>query len=349
MKEIRIFTLAAGLVLSTLLSTAGCNKPAEKPAQTKIETQKTNTAKIESEEQKPTIKLALKFVPGDSTSYRQITENDKSVEWKSSSPDKPKGFTGGHTGNKIETTFTQQIQSIDDKGNAVVKIIIRQLKYLTKIKNEIVTDFDSSREKDKDNPLNKLIGQSYTIEMTASGQVSRLIDANDARAAVGKVSAANMTAANLLSPKAITDRHTIRTLPDADKNQLSAGENWSSIETFSFDMMGSKSYEKIYTLEEIREMDNRRIAIARMQAVPSAEYAKELYEEQSASSLANFSDNTETYTGELKLDLTNGKIEECREKLITEWVIVDPNPKENELPSALKMAAVRSYSIEKID
>jgi uncharacterized protein (UPF0218 family) len=230
-----------------------------------------------------------------------------------------------------------------------VKITIRQLKYLTTVKNEIVTDFDSSREKDKENPLKKLIGQSYTIEMTASGQVSRLIDANDARAAVGRVSAANMTAANLLSLKAITDRHTIRTLPDSDKNQLNAGENWSSIENFSFDMMGSKTYEKVYTLEEIREMDNRRIAIARMQAVPSAEHAKELYKERSASSLANFSDNTETYTGELKLDLTNGKIEECREKLITEWVIVDPNPKENEQPAALKMAAVRSYSIEKID
>ena len=96
-------------------------------------------------------------------------------------------------------------------------------------------------------------------------------------------------------------------------------------------------------------MDNRRIAIAQMEAVPSAERAKELHEEQSASFFANMSDNTETYTGELKLDLTNGKIEEYSEKLITEWLIVDPNPKEGQQPAALKMGAVRSYSIEKID
>jgi len=347
MKQIRIVFFTAGLTFFMLILTTDCTRDAEKPAQTNTEPQKADTTV--TDDQKTTVKLALKYTPGDSTTYRVITENDKSVEWKSANPDKPKGFTGGHTGNKIETTFTQQIQSIDDKGNAVAKITIRQLKYLTTVKNEIVTDFDSSREKDKDNPLNKLIGQSYTIEMTASGQVSRLIDANEARAAIGKVPAVDMTAANLLSLKAITDRHTIRTLPDSDKNQLHTGENWSSIETFSFDMMGLKSYEKIYTLEEIREMDNRRIAIARMQAVPSAEHAKELYKERPVSSLANFSDNTETYTGELKLDLTNGKIEECREKLITEWVIVDPNPKENEPPAALKMAAVRSYSIEKID
>jgi hypothetical protein len=61
------------------------------------------------------------------------------------------------------------------------------------------------------------------------------------------------------------------------------------------------------------------------------------------------SDNTETYTGELKLDLTGGKIEEYRESLTSEWVIVDPNPKENKQPAVLKMTAVRSYSIEKID
>ncbi|HUT46359.1 MAG TPA: hypothetical protein VMX36_08735, partial [Sedimentisphaerales bacterium] len=153
----------------------------------------------------------------------------------------------------------------------------------------------------------------------------------------------------LLSLKAITERHTIPTLPDADKNQLHTGDNWSSIKNFSFDMMGSKSYEKIYTLKEIKDVDNRRIAIARMQAVPSAEYAKELHKEQSAAFFANMSDNTETYTGELKLDLTGGKVEEYRENLTTEWVIVDPNPKENEQPAALIMTAVRSYSIEKID
>ena len=349
MRQSKILVFTANIAICILLLTAGCTKPAEEPAQAKVEPQNTAPTRVESEEQRPAVKLALKFVPGDSTSYRQITENDKSVEWESSNPDKQKGFTGGHTGNKIETTFTQQIQSIDDKVNAVVKITIRQLKYLTTIKNEIVTDFDSSREKDKDNPLNKLIGQSYTIEMTASGKVSRIIDANDARTAVGSVSATNKTAANLLSLKTIKQRHTIPTLPDADKNQLREGENWSSIENFSFDMMGLKSYEKIYTLEEIEDVDNRRIAIARMEAVPSAKHAKELHKEQSASFFANMSDNTERYTGKLKLDLTNGKIEECREKLANEWIIVDPNPKKNEPPAVLKMAAVRSYSIEKID
>ncbi|OHB65556.1 MAG: hypothetical protein A2168_06910 [Planctomycetes bacterium RBG_13_50_24] len=364
MKQNKIFGFAASLILFVLILTAGCTEQAGEPAQNEVEpektappkvepqeqeTEKTVPAKVEPQEQKQPVELALKFIPEDSTTYKVTTDADKSLIWEGTDPNKPKGFTGGHTGRKIEITFTQQIQNTDDKGIAVAKITIKQLKYLIKVKNEITMDFDSSRQQDRQNPLSKLIGQSYTIQMTAFGQVSKLIDANDARAAVRGDSPADKMAANLLSPAAITERHTIPALPDSDKNQLRTGDKWSSIQNFSFDMMGSKSYEKIYTLKEIKDVENRRIAIARMEAVPSAENARDLYKEQSASFFANMSDNTETYTGELKLDLTNGKIEECREKLTTEWLIVDPSPKENEQPAALKMAAVRSYSIEKMD
>ena len=76
--------------------------------------------------------------------------------------------------------------------------------------------------------------------------------------------------------------------------------------------------------------------------------AKELYQEQQTSLFSDMSDNRDTYTGQLKLDLTTGQIEECHEILITEWIIVDPNPKNIEQPDALKMTAVQSYSIEKI-
>jgi len=348
MNQIRIFGFAASAVLCALLVTVGCTKPTEEPAQTSVGTPKITPAAIESEEQKPTVKLALKFTEADSTTYRITTEMDKSVLWESPHPTKPKGFTGGHTGNRVEMAFKQLIQSTDDKGNAVAKITIEQLKCTAKVKDNIVLDFDSSREQDRQNSLSKLIGQSYTIELTPSGQVLKVIDANDARAAAASDSAGK-TAANLLSDKAIIERHTIPALPASDKNQLQPGGNWSVIKSFSFDMMGSKLYEKVYTLQEIQDAGGRRIAFTKMQAVPSTERAKELHKQQPASFFANISDNKETYTGELKLDLIGGKIEECRENLTVEWFIVDPNPKENEQPAALRMAAVRTYSIEKID
>lgn len=349
MRQIRILGLTVNIVLCTLLLTANCTQHTKEPAQTKVEPQKTSQATVESEEYGQTIKIALKFVPGNSTTYKVISEADKSIIWQGTDSDKPKDFTGGHTGRKMETTFTQQIQSIDGKGNAVAKITIEQLKYVQTVKNEITIDFDSSRQQDGQNPLNKLIGQSYTIEITPSGEVSRLIDTNDALSAVRGNTSADKLATSLLSFRAITERHIIPSLPASDKNQLLAGDKWSSIQNFSFDMMGSKSYEKIYTLKEIKDVDNHLIAVARMEAVPSTEKAKELHEEQSASFFANMSDNKETYTGELRMDLTTGKVEECSENLTSEWIIVDPNPKPGRQPAALVMTAVRNFSIEKID
>ena len=119
MMQNKVLGLAANIVLCTLLLMAGCSKHAEEPAQTKIEPEKTILAEVEFEEQEPTVTLAQKYTPGDSTTYKVTTEADNSLIWESADPNKPKGFTGGHTGRKSEITFTQQIQSIDDKGNAI--------------------------------------------------------------------------------------------------------------------------------------------------------------------------------------------------------------------------------------
>ncbi|MHC4752079.1 MAG: hypothetical protein ACYTFW_19680, partial [Planctomycetota bacterium] len=88
---------------------------------------------------------------------------------------------------------------------------------------------------------------------------------------------------------------------------------------------------------------------AQMNAIPSAEKAKELHKEKQVAFFSQMFDNTETYTGELKLDLTNGKVENNYEKLQTEWFIVDPNPEDEEQPAALRMTAIRFHGIEKID
>jgi len=293
--------------------------------------------------------LALKFSPQDTATYKVTTEADKSVEWEGSLTKKPAAFKGGHTGARLEMTFSEQIQSIDDKGNAVAKITIEGLKYLAKVKDNTVLDFDSSREKDQSSPLAKLIGRSYTIQISPAGQVLKVIDANEARAAViGDVSA-QKTASTLLSEATIQQRHGIPALPPAEKSQLSSGDSWSSIDAFSFDMMGGKSYEKVYTLKEVKETEGQQYAIVEMNAVPTTEMAQELHQEQPTNPFEKMFDTTETYTGQLQFNLTAGKVEKCLENLLIEWVIVDPTPKDKENPAALKMTAMRLYHIEQVD
>lgn len=331
MKQIVIYSLSLSVAAGTFLFVGGCPAP-------------TRRKPVVVDQRDESVKLALKFTPGDSTTYKVALETGKSVEWEGQAP-RPKGFQGGHTSNEMAMTFSQEIQSVEDQGNAVAKIAIEGLKYVTTIKDNVVLDFDSSRNSDKTHPLNNLIGQSYTIEITSSGEITRIIDTSDALAAAS----GDKTAAALLSAEAIKQRHSIPALPATGENQLRPGDNWSSIKSVSFDMMGAKSFERIYTLNRIEDAAGHRIALVKMEAVPSVESAKESHKEQTPDLFSKMFDNTQDYTGELKLDLTEGKVSEYGENLVVRWLIVDPNPKKDELPSALKMIATRSFSMEKLN
>jgi hypothetical protein len=339
MRPIRMYRLVTSATISVLLLIAGCAGPS----------QEAEPVKIEPVQQEAPVDLVLRFTPQETTTYRLARENDRSVEWEGPVETRPKGFTGGHSGNRMEMTFTQKIQSVDNNGNAVAQITITALKYLTRVKSNVTLDFDSSQEKDMKSPLSKLIGQSYTIELTPFGDVSKVVDAGEVRSAVAGTTSGHKLAINLLSDEAIKDRHAISALPDANDHQIRIGENWSSVKSFTFDLMGAKTFEKIYTLDEVRDVRNHRIAIARMEAVPSAAQAKELHKEQVTSSFSQMFDNTEKYTGELQLDLTDGKVVTCHEEMLIEWFIVDPNPKDDVRPAALRMGTSRLASIERID
>jgi len=338
----KIFSWLAAAVICSLIP-AGCAPRPEGPGITGVE-----PGELPGE----VVTLALKFTPQDSTTYRVITEEKRSVKFEGDLAKEPT-LKGGQTGNRAEMTFTRQIESIDDKGKAVAKITIKGVKYLAKVKDNTVLDFDSSRAGDQNKPLAKLIGQSYTIGITPAGQVTEVIDVEQAQAAVSGGTLGATTASALLRPDAIKQRHTILALAAADKNQLRTGDNWSSIKNFSFGLMGAKSYEKIYTLKEVKDIDGRRIAIVEMNAIPTSAAAEQLNQEEAVNALSQIfgSGETYTYTGQLKLDLTEGKVEKYLEELQLEWLMMDPSAKQtgDKEPDALKMTAIRLHSLEKID
>jgi len=344
MKNIKICRSTTIVVICMLLLISGCAKP-NGTARPEIVPKQANKTRNIPAEIKGIVKLALKFTPGDSTTYKVIKETTRQAAWEGVDARKPTGFKGGQSGNRIEMTLNQHILSTDEKGNAIARTTIEGLKYRTKVADNIVLDFDSSREKDRENPLSKLIGHSYTIEITPSGQVAHIVDVNDALAAI--IDSPNRTAIQLLSAGAITERHTIPALPAGDKTQFNVGDNWELVKSISFDQMGMKSYGKTYTLEDIQDKDNRRIAVVRMNAIPSAEQAKELYQAQTT--LPFPFDSTDTYSGQLMLDSLSGKVEEYNEKLFAEWIIIDPTAKNNERPDSIKMSATQSHSIERMD
>ena len=335
MKNIRIFSDITGLLILALLLTSGCSQTAT---------------------------LALKFNPDQTTDYRVVTEIQRSVEWEVPSSDNHPELKGGQAVNKIEMTFSQQIQSVDANNHAVAKITIKGLKYLAKIRDTISLDFDSSKDMDQQNPLSKLIGQSYTIEITPSGQVSKVIDTSEAQAAIADGTSTDQKALQLLSEEAVKERHTLPALPAAGTSQFHTGDKWTITKSFSFDMMGSKTYDKIYTFKKIeapifpaltriisKASKTHRFAVIRMDAIPSTEQAKQQYEEQADVSSPKAFDNIDSYSGRLKLDLTDSTIEEYHEKLHTEWYRTIPVYENEEQPALLKMTAMQLFSIQRID
>jgi len=324
MQRVRISRWLASAAACSLLLAAGC---APEAAQMKD----------------ATATLALKFSPGDSATYKTIIERERNIKWEGSVPDDPV-FAGGRNHHRIETIFTQEIQSVDDNGDATAKITFNQVKYSSTSKSGKSFNFDTANPKDPKHPLAMLIGQSYTIKIDPAGQVVKVIDTKDAETAARKGSVIPVEALRLLKPQAIKIRHGTLTLPDPNSNELHIGESWSNKMSVNFGMMGKESYEKIYTLNKIKGKKNRQIAVITMQAIPASGT------EETADLIKN-SDIRKTYTGELEVDLAAGNINNYLEKLQQEWTVVFPSTGEEtgEDPALLTMTETRLYHIEKVD
>ena len=323
----------------------------EKTVETKVEPEKVVETTVEPDEQKGAVQLVLKFEPNDVSTYKVVMDAQKSVLWEGPAPTKPSAFKGGLTSNRSEMTFTQQIKSVDEAGNAIALITIKELKYLAKVRDSVSMDFDSSREKDKSDPMIGLIGRSYSIKITPAGSVVEVMGTADAQAAVTGSSDAARAARSLLAGEVIKQCHSVPALPAEEKSRLSKGADWSAMKTFDFGMLGVKSYERVYKLDAVDGSDKGKVAVVQMSGVPSSENAAELHTEQSTGFLSKLFDNTEEYTGRLELDLAAGKIRRYSENLKSQWLAVDPESaqKPNEPPAALRMTAVRLYEIERID
>jgi hypothetical protein len=296
-----------------------------------------------------TAALALKFTPGDVTTYKLITEAERRVKWEGALPS-DSGFKGGSRQSRLEMTYTQEIESVDEEGNGVAKITVDALKYFVAVKDAAQVDFDSTRIRDPEGEFAKMLGHSFTIEISPTGEVTKLIDAEDIRTSVRKARRVPRRALAFLRPDPIKRRHTIPALPPAGKRRLRTGETYSEIKSFSFGLMGSKSYEKIYTVKDIKEMDGHQVAFVEMNAIPTAETAEELYEKETTPDFSEDFDSTATYSGRLRMDLTAGAIEEYSEELQSSWTVALPSEQQpDQGPAVLTMGETRLYSLKKID
>jgi len=300
----------------------------------------TSTPKPPSETA-PTYNLALKFSPGTTSAYKSTTTVIKDFRFEQPTMGK---LTEQQTKNSVVIQYSQDVQSVDESGNATLKITIDQLKVDLINKNDPQLSFDSQNESDKNSPLMKLIGQSYTIRMTPLGKVE-VVDTKGALTAVtGPYE--RKAAQNILDPKNIITRHEISAMPNDPAMKLSANSAWSQIVPPLPDMFAPKSFEKTYTLTDIDEA----IATIQMTGGESAKPAEGV-QSNAMNPLAKMFDNKDDYTGSMQINMKTGQVMTFEETLISSSLMQEmpENGDPEKGPDTLTMRFTNHVKLEKLN
>ncbi len=331
--------------------------PAEPERTQAAEPEKLATTEAAKAEEKPEAKprvpkagavgVAFNFTVGDVTRYKVTTEDEDSVQFEGKWP-KEGDFENKHNNVRVEVSYTERIESVDEGGNAVAKVTIDAIRASYINRNLSAYDFDNRRETDNKKAMYKLLGKSYTIKLAPTGRFLEVVDASGVQAAVSGKADDEPRAAALVTNEAIEQRHGFLVLPDGNDNMLGAGDTWSTVRSFSFRTLGTKIYERVYTLKNIEEANGRKTGILEMKAIPSAEGAEALHQQGETPDFSQMADNAANYYGEMKFDLTSGKVQEYVEKLISSWTILDTSTEEAQ-PPALVMAATRVSRVDKLE
>lgn len=294
----------------------------------------------------PTAEMELNLAEQRETVYRVVAESGKDYEFIQPSINKTKER---HTVGRAEMVFAQKIESVDKQGGATAVVTIKELKYLSEDPQGKAFDFDSTAEGSKADPLFALVGQSYKIKITPNGRVE-VLDAKAVRDVV-KDGLAGKIADKWLSDEEIRNRHQVLALVDAGKTLYKKGDKWSTIAASPQGMLKPKSFEKVYTLTDIKQQGGSKIAVVDMNAVPSSKRAADMPEDESKMGFfANMFEEKDNYTGNMVLNLTTGEIQSYQELLKSEWLAVEPpdEQKSDKGPDQLMMGFSNLYSIEKV-
>ncbi len=343
----------ACVVICHLLLAAGCAPEAKKPPQAPPAPAKpAPPAAAQAQPELPRgepVTLAIKPMVEDTVKYKMTTESLRSIAWEGSVPDK-QSFRENRNESRIEMVYTQQIKAASDQNTVAAQITINQLKCFSVVKNETVVDYDSTRQADANNVLSQLIGRGYMIEITGDNHIPTVWDLAEARTVMTGTTPAHQMGLRVFDADIIIEQHELPPLPPPNENRLNVGDTWKRLKTFSFGLMGLKSFDKIYKLTAVKDVAGHKVAEIEMTSLPTAAVESKFLKEKGATELPQMFDTSATYVGSARIDVMAGRIDACREDLNASWVAALPTEGEdpNSEPVILKMTEKRSFNLEKL-
>lgn len=286
------------------------------------------------------VSMNLQFSPNQTADYNLTTEVIKDFRFEQPNLGK---LREEQSKTRIETGFSQTINTVDENGHAIAKITLNDLKIEIINKDQTVIVYDS--QKGKSSPLSKLIGQSYIIRISPQGTVEavEMIDLSK----IGISGVEKKVAEGFLSEEAVVKRHTLSAMPQ-QASTVSVKDTWSQIVPSPPGLLAPKSYEKVYTLASVEE----NVALVTMAAEESTEQANGMLSSAGGVGIfANMFDNTDDYTGLMKVDLISGQVLKAEETLISTYTAMEMPPEGDpeKGPDTLTMTFTNRIQLKKLD
>lgn len=288
--------------------------------------------------------VALKFVVGQVGTYRFNFELVQEIIFEQPSIKKSKL---DQVKINIDVEFDQAIETVNSDGSALAKITFRDIRVLWTSPKGVKFDFDSEREDDKASSVYNLIGKSYTVNLLPDGS-AKVASTKEALAAVSGIDEMKL-AKELLSDKAVAERHTIPGIPAGGESSKSVGDSWSKVAIGHEKLLPPKVFKKTYTVSKMEEKGGKNIILVSMDAVESDESVEGLSETSSiAASIGLMVDGQETYSGEMTFDSTGGGVVSYDEKLVANYATTGEamGVAAKEDPDVLKFNLMYSVSLE---
>lgn len=285
-------------------------------------------------------KMALQMQAGQAASYESTTTMIK--DYKFEQPTMKK-VDENQTSTVVMVKFDQTVAEVGQDGMAVADIVIKGIQCKIVSKNETRYEFDSADAAKQADAMNKLVGQSYRISISPTGQI-KVLDAAAIRAVAVAGEGQNI-AKNLLSDENIVKRHQLP-LPEGAKT-LSAKQSWTHTEPSPPGLLASKTFEKVYTVAEV----GKDKVVVNMAAKESL--GKKAEGQNSTGTMGMFAkmfDNQDSFTGSLVFNPANGSVMTYEENLVSTYTASEmpQNAPADALPDTLMMRLTNGISLKKI-
>jgi hypothetical protein len=225
-----------------------------------------------------TVAFTLETEPGTKTRYRVTTETSLVPQGVETAVGDEAATSSSLPASEFsEVVFTQEILGPvpGDPNTAVALVIIDDVAYRRTSGGRPDLTFDSRNAMDPNRPFARLIGQAYTIEITALGYVPAVFNLRPVRAVVRGETPAHAAALELVSPPAIFARHGFFSLPGPDVGPLTVGGRWRGVQQFTIDVPGRQPgqrvthrFEKIYRLERVEARPVGAVAVVAFTGAP---------------------------------------------------------------------------------